>query len=158
MKKIFYSLLAIILIAGSACKKDTVKVPPKAFADITFQDIKAFESKMTYQDVEVRKDGVVKAERVILFLNNYFYYGKMKIISISQNNVLTFDLVLYNSDGSVKLNKPGATVENTWRFDFVTGVQGPPIGAEDFQFIKINDANDMSIFPFPVNYFYIYSN
>jgi hypothetical protein len=158
MKKIFYSLLAIILIASSACKKDTVKVPPKAFEDITFQDIKAFESKMTYQDVEVRKDGVVKAERVILFLNNYFYYGKMKIISISQNNVLTFDLVLYNPDGSVKLNKPGATVENTWFFDFVTGVQVGGIGSEDFYFIKLNDANDMSIFPFPINYFYTYSN
>jgi hypothetical protein len=87
MKKIVYSLLAIILIASSACKKDTVKVPPKAFEDITYQDIKSLydETGFTFQEIILKTPegvDVLKPGSVVLYSASGIF-GKLKIVNIS---------------------------------------------------------------------------
>ena len=127
MKKIIYSLFAIILIASSACKKDTVKVPPKAFEDITYQDIKSLydETGFYFQEIIIanQQGYVLKPGSVILYkLESTVRIGKLKILSISPDELLTFDMTTYNATtGAVVLDKKDATVAVSWIFNLDTG-------------------------------------
>ena len=139
MKKILYSLLAIILIASSACKKDTVKVPPKAFEDITFQDINdlANEPGFTFQEIILKTpDGVdvLKPGSVILYSASGIY-GKLKIVNISAQNVLSFDMVNYSSITGLLISfKNGATVQPSSFFSLATGLEIFKIDYDGFKY------------------------
>ena len=162
MKKIFYSLLAIILIAGSACKKDTVKVPPKAFADITFQDIKDLydETGFYFQEIIIANpQGYVLQPGSVIFykLESTGRIGKLKIISNSAEDLLTFDMTTYNgTTGAVVVDKKGATVAMSWVFNLDTGLQDPDFSQADFYWNS--PPSDLRVFtPFPNTRVYVYS-
>ena len=162
MKKIFYSLLVIILIASSACKKDTVKVPPKAFDDITYQDIKSLydETGFTFQEIIIStaQGDVLKPGSVILYGLGDGTFGKFKIVSISAQNLLTLDMVNYNGNtGAVQMDKKGATVQGTFPFDLKTGLQSASYGLYGFDFHIFGTDLDRRLLPLINTRMYIYS-
>jgi hypothetical protein len=163
MKKIFYSLLAIILIASSACKKDTVKVPPKAFEDITYQDIKGLydETGFTFQEIIIstQKGGdVLKPGSVILYKISTNVCGKFKIVSISSQNTLTLDMVNYNeTTGIVLKDKKSATVNASFYFDLKNGLESASVGVDGFNYDVYGTDLDRRLLPLPTTRMYVYS-
>ena len=151
MKKIIYSLFAIILIASSACKKDTVKVPAKTFDDITYQDIldlDPFEFPFEEIIISTQKGGdVLKPGSVILYNLLNGRIGKFKIVSFSAQNILTFDMITYDGiTGDVVLDKKGATV-----------MQSPSIVYKGFYFDVIGTDLDRKLLPCFETRMYVYS-
>ena len=165
MKKIIYSLLAIILIAGSACKKESVTVPQKAFEDITYQDIKNLESKFSSNTFGVGSSTGKGPQigAVILYKTKSGVLGKMRISNFTSGVVsdLTFDMVNYNLDGSSELLiKNGVLIKNTWGADLDNGIQASVNPAEtDFYWNTVGLLNNEHSFK-PQNSakFYVYSN
>ena len=162
MKKIFYSLLVVALVAGSACKKDTVKAPSNAFEDITFQDIKDLydETGFTFQEIIIanQQGYVLKPGSVILYkLVSTNRLGKLKILSISPEDLLTFDMTNYDgTTGAVVLDKKDATVAISWIFNLDTGLQDPDFSKADFYWnLTISDLRVFT--PFTNTRVYVYS-
>jgi hypothetical protein len=159
MKKIFYSFLVIALVASSACKKDTVKVPPKAFEDITYQDIKDLydEPGFTFQEIILKTPegvDVLKPGSVILYSTSGIY-GKLKIVNISAQNVLSFDMVNYSSTTGLLISfKNGATVQPSYFFNLVTGLEILNI---DYDGFKYSFNNNIALLPFINTRMYVYS-
>ena len=162
MKKIIYSLFAIILIASSACKKDTVKVSPKAFDDITYQDIKDLydETGFTFQEIILKTpDGVdVLKPGSVIFYSASGILGKLKIINISIQNGLIFDMVNYSaSTGSKILFKNGASVTPSSGFDLTTGLEVANPGFDGFKYSLQNSIGNWKLLPFLSTRMYVYS-
>lgn len=160
MKKIFYSLLVLGLVASTACKKDTVKVPPKAFEDVTYSDIKNLQIKFSDQKVIVSTaaDGsILKAGSILFYRTNNGILGKFKIVSITAQNFLIIDVLNYDANGSVILFKQSVSIENTFFCDLDLGNQSPDALVADFKWGHGASIEDGYIQPFPNCKFYIYS-
>jgi hypothetical protein len=162
MKKIIYSLFAIILIASSACKKDTVPVPAKTFDDITYQDIldlNPFEFPFEEIIISTQKGGdVLKPGSVILYNLLNGRIGKFKIVSFSAQNILTFDMITYDGiTGDVVLDKKGATVMPNFVFNLQSGLQSPSIVFKGFYFDVIGTDLDRKLLPCFETRMYVYS-
>jgi hypothetical protein len=162
MKKIIYSLLAIILIAGSACKKDSTSVK-KEFSEITLADIKKFENQFSKQIlISSTTDFILKTGAILIYKTNLNVYGKMKIASEDPNLYeFTFDFVNFKPDGSILNAKSGTSVQPSFYYDLDIGVQcnGLNMIDGDFWLTSINGSNNAVLSAqFSDAKFYIYSN
>ena len=160
MKKIFYSLLAIILITSSACKKDTVKIPPKAFEDVTYSDIINLQIKFSDQKVivsTVAEGSILKTGSILFYRTNDGILGKFKIVSISAQNSLIIDVLNYDASGSVILFKQSVAIQNTFFCDLDLGNQSLDNLVADFKWGHGATIEDAYLQPLLNCKLYIYS-
>ena len=116
--KILLLLVSCVSLFTSACKKDEKTAPPISFDQIGLTDITAHEAELTAQNTGtyIFYDNAAEARNFkvgsILFLKGdapKIHYAKLEITSVS-SNVLTFNYMAYNSDGSVLVTKELVTV------------------------------------------------
>ena len=116
--KILLLLVSCVSLFASACKKDEKIAPPISFDQIALTDITAHEAELTAQNTgtPIFYDNAAEARNFkvgsILFLKGdgpTVHYAKLEITSVS-SNVLTFNYMAYNIDGSVLVTKELVTV------------------------------------------------
>jgi len=116
--KILLLLVSCVSMFASACKKDEKTAPPISFDQIALTDITTHEAELTAQNTgtPIFYDNAAEARNFkvgsILFLKGdapTIHYAKLEITSVS-SNILTFNYMAYNSDGSVLVTKELVTV------------------------------------------------
>lgn len=160
MKKIL--IIFSIILVGMACKKDN-PVPKKAFEDISYEDIKAFEGKFSSNLLVVGKsDGTgPQIGAIIFFKTQNGLLGKLKLINIStlSPHNLICDFVNYNADGSgILLNKSDIIIQDTYHVDLDNGVQTTMQPLSDFGWNQQGVPDGYSIKPYNNAKFYLYAN
>lgn len=139
MKKIFYSLLVVALVAGSACKKDSAPdstpVPLKTFENITYADIQTFKTDLKTDLIPV-SNGInsqfVKDGSIIFYKTNAGLFGKFKLVGISAQDQLIISLVNYDNQGAVLLSKNSVVIEANFFADLDLGIELPSQNSADF--------------------------
>jgi uncharacterized protein YcfL len=139
MKKIFYSLLVVALVACSACKKDSAPdstpVPLKTFENITYADIQTFKTDLKTDVITVSNNinsQLVKDGSIIFYKTNAGLFGKFKVVGISAQDQLIISLVNYDNQGAVILSKNSIIIEATYFADLDLGIQVPSQNSADF--------------------------
>ena len=139
MKKIFYSLLVVALVACSACKKDSAPdstpVPLKTFENITYADIQTFKTDFKTDLIPVSNiinSQFVKDGSIIFYKTNAGLFGKFKVVGISPQSQLIISLVNYDNQGDVLLSKNSVVIEPSFFADLDLGIQVPSQNSADF--------------------------
>lgn len=115
--KILLLLVSCVSMFTSACKKDEKTALPISFDQIALTDITAHEAEFNAQNTGsyIFYDNAAEARNFkvgsILFLKGegIIHYAKLEITSVS-SNVLTFNYMAYNTDGSVLVTKESVTI------------------------------------------------
>ncbi|MEY3678889.1 MAG: hypothetical protein RI924_1030 [Bacteroidota bacterium] len=157
MKKVILAF-GVLMLLGLACKKDNT-LPKKAFEDISLTDIQQFENKFSANPIIVSDDAgnqLLKPGSIIFYKTQIGTLGKMRIVSISDQKLLTIDVVNFNAAGNVILNKSGSTVQPTWLCDLDMGVQTNDFTLREFDWDMYN-AFKKGITPKNTAVFYVYS-
>ena len=157
MKKVL-----LIVFAGFsiflACKKDK-SVTQKSFDQIVESDIKAYEDKLSVTNLVVSDDmgtHLLDAGSVLFYKTQNGTLGKMKIVGVSDQNVLTVDIVNYDAAGNITLNQSGLTIDGTLSCDLDLGQQTTDNLIRDFKWAVVS-ANKREIQPFNAAVFYVYA-
>jgi hypothetical protein len=114
MKITFTLLLGLIMVSMGACKDDDPVAPVKKFADYTRADIIAVQANITADAVTYDAQGLTnfKAASILLFKTSSGNYGKMEVVSVDANYNLTMNLVVYDANGVVLVQKTALVLAN----------------------------------------------
>ena len=114
MKNTLTLLLGLSLALMAACKGDDPATPVKKFADYTRADIIAEQANITVEAVTYDGQGITnfKAGSILFFKTSTGNYGKMEVVSVDANYNLTINLVVYDTNGVVLLQKNAFLIAN----------------------------------------------
>ncbi len=165
MKKTLIMIAGILLVF--ACKKDDPQPAVetvKAFEDIAYADIQKLEPVMKSEAFIARtqENIVLKAGAVLIYKTKAGVFGKMKLNTSIQNPdyLLDFQLVNYNSDGSVLKTDNDNVIQSPLIFNLDAGILAPENDNTTWDFVFIEGDLEFERWITPQNgcKFYIYSN
>jgi hypothetical protein len=94
-------LMGLALLSLGACKKDKPVVVGKNFADYTFDDIKAQVGNFTSNLITFNAPNTnFTAGSIIFFKTSLGNFGKMEVVSVDANKILTVNIVVYNTSAN----------------------------------------------------------
>jgi len=124
MKDLIMIIIALLLniVAFGQTKDDTYK-------QYDFTKIDAMYQNFSNEGIVVSNtDGIqLKKGNVILFVTTDGHLGKLEIVSVNKDksNNTTFNFIVYNDDGTVKISKNNFLLKSTYVIDFDKGSDKP---------------------------------
>lgn len=156
--KNFLVLISVVVLFLGACKKDTPVL--SAFEKLSFSEIKALEGQLTTNHIVVKStipETGLKRDAIIVYKTGKGNYGKMILVDaeVGPNATLTIDIVNYDGEGNLILNKKDLIIKIGEGCDLDTGL----ISDTNNEFFwGIIDDVDYTIIPEAVPGFLVYPN
>jgi len=109
----------------------------KWFDRLTAADIAGMDHTLSRSSIDASGGSEFWPGTYFVYKTNLGRYGKFIVDDLDQadNNKLTITWVTYNSDGSTYSKGSGLEINGTWDCDLDKGVEGPPAGAADWQWV-----------------------
>jgi hypothetical protein len=148
LKPLFITKILLVITTLSififSCKKNKETTPPLPtnFNEINMSTIQAKETAMvTTPIVATNANGFVwQPNDVYIFKTEQNRFGKLQVVSIdaANNNKLTLNAIVYNTDGTVKLTNNALVVRGTWLCDLDLLAETTTLILSDFHWIRVN--------------------
>ncbi|MDH4241927.1 MAG: hypothetical protein OEW48_20390, partial [Phycisphaerae bacterium] len=109
----------------------------KWFDRLTAADIAAMDHTLSGDSIDASDGSEFWPGTYFVYKTNLGRYGKFIVDDLDQadNNKLTISWITYEPDGSVYSWGSGLEINGTWECDLDKGVEGPPAGAADWQWV-----------------------